>query len=327
MKRWVLAVFFVLAGALPAYAQVDHALVVSTCGTLPTGTVFPPGVPQPMTQDINGLGCSSAVFSGSISVGTVGQGAKGSDAAADSWYVQPGTGASFPVTGTFWQATQPVSGTVATTQSTSPWVVSGTVTANAGTNLNTSALALDATVGTTNTDLGPPGATACATDTGSCSINALAQRLAQRLTTVNTTLGSPFQAGGSIGNTTFAATQGTSPWVVSGTTTAGSTQASAAARGGSITAGGTSQTLISSNGSRKAFTVVNPCSAAEQGIAAAENAYLNLTSAATVSTSANLAVLAPCSSFSMGLTAGIVSTEAVTAIAATTGHQLYAKEF
>ncbi len=30
------------------------------------------------------------------------------------------------------------------------------------------------------------------------------------LTTINTTLGSPFQAGGSIGNTTFAATQGTS---------------------------------------------------------------------------------------------------------------------
>lgn len=42
--------------------------------------------------------------------------------------------------------TQPVSGTVAVTQSTSPWVVSGTVTANAGTNLNTSALALDTTV-------------------------------------------------------------------------------------------------------------------------------------------------------------------------------------
>lgn len=39
--------------------------------------------------------------------------------------VQPATGASFAVTGTFWQATQPVS---------------GTVTANAGTNLNTSAL-------------------------------------------------------------------------------------------------------------------------------------------------------------------------------------------
>lgn len=35
--------------------------------------------------------------------------------------------------------------TTAVTQSTSPWVISGTVTANAGTNLNTSALALSAT--------------------------------------------------------------------------------------------------------------------------------------------------------------------------------------
>ena len=33
--------------------------------------------------------------------------------------------------------------TVAVTQSTSPWVISGTVTANAGTNLNTSLLALE----------------------------------------------------------------------------------------------------------------------------------------------------------------------------------------
>ncbi len=46
--------------------------------------------------------------------------------------------------------TQPVSGTVAVTQSTSPWVVSGTVTANAGTNLNTSLLALDATAAKLN---------------------------------------------------------------------------------------------------------------------------------------------------------------------------------
>ena len=68
--------------------------------------------------------------------------------------VQPGTGATFPVSGTFWQATQPVSiatlpaisgtvavsnfpasqavsGTVTANQGTSPWVVSGTV--NVGT--------------------------------------------------------------------------------------------------------------------------------------------------------------------------------------------------
>ncbi len=46
--------------------------------------------------------------------------------------------ATQPVSGTFWQATQPVSGTVGATQSGS-W----SVTANAGTNLNTSALALE----------------------------------------------------------------------------------------------------------------------------------------------------------------------------------------
>lgn len=59
---------------------------------------------------------------------------------------------TIPVTGTFWQAVQPVSGTVAVsnfpatvavTQSTSPWVVSGTVTANLGT---VDGLALNATL-------------------------------------------------------------------------------------------------------------------------------------------------------------------------------------
>jgi hypothetical protein len=58
------------------------------------------------------------------------------------------------------------------------------------------AFALDSSIGTTNTNLGPPGATVCATDTGSCSLNALLQRLAQRLTTINSTLGTPAQATG-----------------------------------------------------------------------------------------------------------------------------------
>lgn len=104
---------------------------------------------------------------------------------AGTFAVQVTSAPTTAVTGTFFQATQPVS---------------GTVTANAGTNLNTSALSLDATTATTNTDLGPPGATACATDNGSCSLNALAQRANQRLTTINTTLGSPIQAtGGTVG--------------------------------------------------------------------------------------------------------------------------------
>lgn len=77
---------------------------------------------------------------------------------------------------------------------------------------NCQANVVDSTVvtntSTTNTDLGAPGATACSTDTGSCSHNQLLQRIAQRITSLITALGSPFQAGGSIGNTGFNALQG-----------------------------------------------------------------------------------------------------------------------
>lgn len=44
---------------------------------------------------------------------------------------------------------------------------------------------------------------ACATDNGTCTVVALVKRLIQRVTTAITALGSPFQAGGSIGNTSF----------------------------------------------------------------------------------------------------------------------------
>jgi hypothetical protein len=56
-----------------------------------------------------------------------------------------------------------------------PIPVNGTVSVNAGTNLNTSALALETTQSSSNT----------------------------KLTTINTTLGTPFQAGGAISNTGF----------------------------------------------------------------------------------------------------------------------------
>lgn len=65
------------------------------------------------------------------------------------------------------------------------------------------ALETGGNLATVNTNLGAPGATACTTDTASCSLNQLLQRNNQRLTTINTTLGTPFQAGGSIGNTSF----------------------------------------------------------------------------------------------------------------------------
>lgn len=48
---------------------------------------------------------------------------------------------------------------------------------------------------------------ACATDNGTCTEIALLKRENQRLTTLITAVGSPFQAGANIGNTTFAATQ------------------------------------------------------------------------------------------------------------------------
>jgi len=49
--------------------------------------------------------------------------------------------------------------------------------------------------------------TAPSTDTASSGLNGRLQRIAQRLTSLITAVGTPFQAGGSIGNTTFASTQ------------------------------------------------------------------------------------------------------------------------
>lgn len=45
------------------------------------------------------------------------------------------------------------------------------------------------------------------TDTASSGLNGRLQRIAQRISSLITALGSPFQAGGSIGNTVFGATQ------------------------------------------------------------------------------------------------------------------------
>ena len=105
----------------------------------------------------------------------------------------------------------------------------GSVTANAGSNLNTSALALDTSVGTANTNIGPPGTTACATDTGSCSINALEQRLAQRLTTINGTLGTLMQATGGTVQSVSGATGGATPFHALSAATNNSTNIKASA--------------------------------------------------------------------------------------------------
>lgn len=98
------------------------------------------------------------------------------------------SGATVPVSGTFWQTTQPVS---------------GTVTANAGTGTFT----VDAS-GHTVPVSGTFWQTTQPISAASLPLPAGAATSALQ-STINTTLGSPFQAGGSIGNTSFNATQGT----------------------------------------------------------------------------------------------------------------------
>lgn len=93
MKRWLLA-FLLSVLFHPALAQ-SQATVVATCGTPPA--TYKVGSVITLFVDQTGNLCSSATLSGSISVGSVSQGAKGADASADSWYVQPGTGATFPI--------------------------------------------------------------------------------------------------------------------------------------------------------------------------------------------------------------------------------------
>jgi hypothetical protein len=64
----------------------------------------------------------------------------------------------------------------------------GQVTANAGTNLNTSALALETTQSTQNTRIGDLTETAPASDTASSGLNGRLQRIAQRITSLISTV-------------------------------------------------------------------------------------------------------------------------------------------
>lgn len=93
----------------------------------------------------------------------------------------------------------------------------------------------------------------------------------------------------------------------------------------SLTTGGTAQTAIAANTTRKGCTVQNPATATDQGIATAENAYVNFTgTAAAASTSFELVPgqTISCAPFGTG-----VITAAVSVVAATTGHKLIINEF
>lgn len=108
----------------------------------------------------------------------------------------------------------------------------------------------------TAAQIGAVGETAPTTDTASSGLNGRLQRIAQRLTTaitslgsILTALGSPFQVGGSIGNTAFGATQ-------SGAWTVGISPSSTGAKT-SVNSAATSATILAANAARKGATISN----------------------------------------------------------------------
>jgi hypothetical protein len=229
MRRILFAGLGLLLSVLPVVAQNTTGLVVTTCGTVPTA--FKATNPGPFTVDVNGNLCTGATFtpSGTQNVNLT-QILGAAPSLTNPLWVFPATGATFPVSGTFWPytlgqqlaaASVPVVLTAAQLSTlTPPPAITG--------------FALDTSVATTNTDLGPPGATACATDTGSCSLNALLQRIAQRISTA-------------LGGTT-----------VSGTVTAnGAANVTATDCSGTITSGGGAQNAFTAQTTLHGFTIAN----------------------------------------------------------------------
>lgn len=93
-------------------------------------------------------------------------------------------------------------------------------------------------------------------------------------------------------------------------------------RSGSIAVAATSQQLAASNLNRKRLFILNPATAAGQGIGAAESLFINFTNAATIN-GGNSIELQPGQSIDLN---NPVTTEAVTVIAATLAHKFVAKE-
>jgi hypothetical protein len=144
--------------------------------------------------------------------------------------------------------------------------------------------------------LGAKGDTVCASNTGSCSLNAQMQRLMNRVDLL-------FASGGSIGNASFGAT----PVAVTPTD-----------KGGTITTGGTAQNAMASNSSRKGGWIQNPCSATE-------SLFVSTSTSATTTGASDDAELPACASFSLVTSGGVIQS-AVSVNAATTAHRFIAKE-
>lgn len=206
-----------VAGALgyvsPALAQNTSAIVVAACGTPPT--TYSAGQNRQVTQDTNGRVCqaASATISGTVSENL---------AQVNGQTVNVGPGAAG--TGTQ-RVTTSTDSTIATVGAVTAITnalpagsnVIGQVTANAGTNLNTSALALDSTVSAMSAklpaSLGPKTGAASlsvvpASDGFSVSAGGYSFQLAPTVTVQNASYAAGNSEGGLITMTGAARTNG-----------------------------------------------------------------------------------------------------------------------
>lgn len=182
MKLALLA-FIAAIFSAPMVSAQQAVVLQGGCGSI----TYDSGNPKPLTQDPNGRLCTP-------------NGSGGDASAANQTAVQAVAGSDASKA----QAVQGITGGKPVAVSATALPLPANAAQETGGNLATLATnsALAATAAkqdTTNTNIGPPGATVCATDTGSCSLNAQVQRALQRLTTLITNVGSPLQAGGTVG--------------------------------------------------------------------------------------------------------------------------------
>jgi hypothetical protein len=110
--------------------------------------------------------------------------------------------------------------------------------------------------------------------------------------------------------------------VVSGTVTTTPQGVTSTDKSSTITAGNTAQTMMVGLGTRKGLIISNPSTAALQGIATAESLFVKF---GTTATYANAHEIPP--GGSLTVMGEICPTQAVSVIAASTGHKYAASEF
>jgi len=184
--------------AAPVYinGQVDP-LSLTTAGLL---RVDGSGVTQPISGSITVSGTTTVSGTVTANQGGTWTVQPGNTANTTAWLVT-GTGGTFPVTGTFWQATQPVSGTVTANQGGAPWSQNQT-------QLNGVALGSPSNYGTSPGAISVQGVNAFVTN--SVAVTGTFWQATQPVSIAATVNVSAAQSG------TWTVQQGTPPWLVGG---------------------------------------------------------------------------------------------------------------